>query len=1238
MVCPDLGVGLLVGLVCVVWGVAPASATRNHIFGGSIGSPGSGAGQLSSPESVAVDNSAGPAAGDVYVADTGNARVDQFDSSGHFVRAWGWGVADGKEEFEICTSTTTCRKGIQPAEPTHSKPGQFDVPQFIAVDGSSGPSEGDVYVADGGTGLVQKFTGTGELVSTWGNGGPAETPNGQLNGANAAPTAYPHGSTFEGPFHATSEGVFFDGIAIDGSGNLWVYAGRANSEKVTGKIMFEFDQSSTPTTSWSPTSSGYPAGIAVDSSDNLYFSNAVRVVFKFSSTGSDLGVVNHNQEEEQATGLAIDPSNNEFFIDVGGKEVGRIASSCESALSTYIPEEDEVCSPLEVFGSKQLNGGTTLAVASASETVYAADPSAGSVYLYPLEPAASPRIESQTVSSVTSSSATFNAGIDPRDLVTEYHFEYGPTTSYGETVPTPDVESGSDFEVHEVSSHVQDLLAGRTYHYRVVAHNDDGTTYGEDQTFLTQVLGSALGLPDGRMYEMVTPPAKEGALILGPNLAHQGSGPEGLTGQAAADGSAIMDLASRPTEAEPLGNAMEVAVLSTRGSSGWSSRVIAPPHERATFISIGNGEEYRFLSEDLSQAIVQPFGPFIQLAPEATESTAYLHTNFASGDPTAYCQSSCFKPLVTASNIPAGTVFGEALPSGACPRFFCGPQFLDATPDLSHVIVSSPAQLTSASGPEGGLYEWTAGRLQLISAPPEGQTGILRLAGSETRELLPTTQTAPGERDARHAISNNGERVILAGGGGLYLRDLTTGELIRLDVPQGGAATSKSPSYMTASTDASRIFFLDNAGLTSESSAAGMDLYEYDLDAPAGHRLTDLTVDGHGEKAADVEAVIGASNDGSYVYFVAAGALAPGASPGGCILNTGNPLPEDREACNIYVRHDGVTQLVTGNWNAVRSGEESARVSPDGHWLAFMSSRDLTGYDTRDSINGRADQEVYLYDADAGKLVCPACNPTGARPVGRETTASNLAGGSLPDHTWAASNVPPLTSVESVLIGGGSRYQPRYLSDAGRLFFDSNDALVPQDVNGNEDVYEYEPSGIGSCTTSSVTFAVRSGGCVSLVSSGSSAEESAFVDASETGGDAFFITYSKLLPQDFDNAPDVYDAHECTTNVPCYPTSPAVPPVCATGDACKAAPTPQPSLFGPAPSATFSGVGNVSPPRPGAGVRAKSLTHAQKLARALRACRKRSPKQRATCRRAARKRFGPAAGSHKASAKRKGRG
>jgi hypothetical protein len=206
-------------------------------------------------------------------------------------------------------------------------------------------------------------------------------------------------------------------------------------------------------------------------------------------------------------------------------------------------------------------------------------------------------------------------------------------------------------------------------------------------------------------------------------------------------------------------------------------------------------------------------------------------------------------------------------------------------------------------------------------------------------------------------------------------------------------------------------------------------------------------------------------------------------------------------------------------------------------------------------------------------------------------------------------------------------YQPRFLSDGGRLFFDSRDALVPQDVDGTQDVYEWEPPGVGDCTTSASDFSERSGGCVSLISSGTSSEESAFMDASGSGGDVFFITLPKLVPEDFDNAMDVYDAHECTTQSPCVPPAAAVPPVCSTGDACKASPTPQPSIFGAPSSATFSGAGNVAPLGPPVvkKVKSKPLTRAQKLTRALKACAKRHKAQRAGCESAARKRYGKVA-------------
>jgi len=189
-------------------------------------------------------------------------------------------------------------------------------------------------------------------------------------------------------------------------------------------------------------------------------------------------------------------------------------------------------------------------------------------------------------------------------------------------------------------------------------------------------------------------------------------------------------------------------------------------------------------------------------------------------------------------------------------------------------------------------------------------------------------------------------------------------------------------------------------------------------------------------------------------------------------------------------------------------------------------------------------------------------------------------------------------------------------------FFNSFDALVPQDTNGELDVYEYEPAGIGNCQTSNVTFSARSGGCVGLVSSGASGEEAAFVDASESGNDVFFLTSAQLASQDIDSAYDMYDAHACSTESPCTAAA-VLPPACTTADSCRAAPMPQPGIFGAPASATFSGSGNAAPvvvkTTTSTKPKAKPLTRAQKLARALRACRSRPKRSRAACKAKARK-------------------
>jgi hypothetical protein len=828
-----------------------------------------------------------------------------------------------------------------------------------------------------------------------------------------------------------------------------------------------------------------------------------------------------------------------------------------------------------------------------------------------------PAIREASVSDVASTSATFDATIDPHGTPASYYFQYSAASTAGceaspascTSVPgSPGVLIGSGEGDVEVDRHVQGLLAGAVYHYRVVVVSELSPGVlrafaGEDQTFTTQSTGSELTLPDGRQWEMVSPPDKLGARI-------EPIGEQGLI-QASASGDAITYITTSPTEPEAQGYTVgHVQVLSTRAPSGWNSHDLAVSHPKATGASLANGYEFRFFSEDLSLGLAQPFGVFDPaLSPEASEQTPFVRTGYLNGNVGEPCLPQivhCYRPLVTGApgyaNVPAGTAFGVGC---GIESYLCGPEFVGAAPDLSHVVIRSSAALTAGS--KGGLYEWGDGKL---TALPE----------------------LDGKVD-RHGISEDGSRVISSGENAsgeveLMMRDVAKEETIQLDAAQGGAAGGGG-EFQTASADASRVFFTDAHRLTATSKGA-RDLYECQMIEVAGKltcALSDLTPSGpEGEPPAMLGGVVGASEDGSYMYFAAEGVLASGAVPGACEGSSVKPT------CNLYVYHDGATKLVAvlsgadaPDWDSNLEGQ-TARVSPNGRWLTFMSDQGLTGYVTRDAVTGEPDEEVYLYDASSGVLTCASCAPTGARPVGApyKDLNDNLAGGNgvWPDEQGIAANIPGWTLYAAVQPG---LHQSRFLSNSGRLFFNSSDALVPQDVNGDEDVYEFEPPGVGDCTTSSATYSESQHGCVDLVSSGTSGEESAFLDASDSGGDVFFLTTAKLSAQDYDTALDVYDAHECTSASPCLPQSVAAPPACTTGDACKSAPSPQPAIFGAPASATFSGAGNIASAGGSSGskpsVKAKRVTRAQKLAQVLKACHRKQRKRRAACERQARARY-----------------
>jgi hypothetical protein len=621
----------------------------------------------------------------------------------------------------------------------------------------------------------------------------------------------------------------------------------------------------------------------------------------------------------------------------------------------------------------------------------------------------------------------------------------------------------------------------------------------------------AAGLPDNRAYELVSPAVKaaevEHLVIIAGD-------------QAAPDGNALGYVALSPVDGS---NGPGIDDLATRGANGWTTKDMLPPQAPGVTLNLPG---YALYSGDLSKGILSNGGatlgglsgqdfPFLD---PGTCTTALFPTPPATaatpctGEPTGRVNAFVVNLGTGAAQLVDS--FAHA-PAGTTPQADAGSAPVGATPDLSTVVFTDDAQLTpGASSSVTNLYAWNSA------------TGDVTLLGAGASLGQPSFPPR-----VLNAVDNNGSSA------NIFVTD-ATGDL---EVFRGGSSTptqiaasvtnasgTVNPSFMTAATDGSVAFFTDGDGaaLTGNTVAgSGANLYEYNT---ASGTTTDLT---GGQSLAQVDGVLGASSDGSSVYFVAEGVLASGATSG---------------AENLYVEHSGTTRFIatlttdqgdSSDWN----GQDTARVTPDGTHLAFDSdSSPLAastdhGFNNLDANSGTPDEEIYLYDATSGSLVCASCNVTGKQPIGSAS----------------------LDPVEGGLTGNGGMYLQHNLSDDGsRLFFDSFDAIVPTDtnfhlVNGQgvgRDVYEYE------------------NGQKVLLTSGTSDDDSMFYDATPSGNDVFFATRDQLVPQDIDGQQDIYDARVNGG----FPVPSPLPP--CVGNACRPGTTqlPPPVIA----TVTFVGPGN----------------------------------------------------------------
>jgi hypothetical protein len=1333
----------------VLLSAGPAKAAQAHGFSTSFGEAGTGSGQLAlifptlTPQGKPLEPGSGLAvnddSGDVYVADTGNHRVDEFSpgkpAPERFVRAFGADV--GGAGVDVCTT------GCGPGTPGTS-PGELEDPTFIAVDNSKGASDGAVYVVDSGGSeedRISKFSGEGALETTWGTGGQLDEVEGEAFGE-------------------------IEGIGVDAAGHLWVQ---------TRSMEFVLDEDGALVEDGEYLRGAQPTGLALDGAGHIYMLEGFPEgpIYKYGTTFEvnkgrvvlpDLGAV--FAARHFFSGIASDQTTHDLYADQEGISIADIPPGCEPRRD---PAEG-LCAPSQVFGEGDLDLAAGLAADSADGTVFAASTETQQVDVFPVtleatveaadeikatsatlhgivdpkgasvtrcsfqygtsvaygqelpcldssgeavgtasnpitgptevhasadgleggigqhfrlragNPATGVFVSSEDEAFTTlplavieaigvqaaEGSATLTANVNPKGITgTTCEVEWGATSAYGTSVPCePPTPSGSSPVA--VAAHLNGLDPTTTYHFRFVVADENGTVRSSDHTFVitpVQSPGScpnealreanaSTALPDCRAYELITPMDKNGALI-GALFANN------IPAAIADDGEKVIApsiqcfaqspscVGTRIAEGEPF--------EFSRTSSGWATRSLALP---AT--SFETSSAWRFDPNNGTTLFSAPL--------ESGQDQWYVRQ----GDGT-----------VSVLGGPLWEV-GHALSA-------LEQEATITTADFSHVVFESKepfwaydAGENSAENHARGLYEYPnpngAGPQLVAVSGGAGSNDLIGICGT-------TIAGREGFNKAYGTLSADGAVVYFevqqcakgsgANTGAVPVRELFAridgDRTVALSQPQalapapanpacGSAAcianTTKPERFRTAffqgaSGDGSRAYFVSPQQLTDSASqdpipadqagpqgrcrtttgANGCNLYLYEdpqQQPLSGTHLFDASAGDTSGLGPEVQGVLAISGDGSHAYFVAKGVLAeaPNAEGQHAVEGANNLYLYEHDAAHPQGQTTFVATLPSADeaeWGELGHAD----VTDDGRYLVFTSHRGLTS-----DAGGEGAGQIYRYDASTGLLQRISFGQHGYNDDGNSGHAD--AGIALAARSLIQRVVP-------------SRTDPTMSEDGSKIFFQSSVALAPaalneQPVEGEParlavNVYEWESDGTGSCA--------EARGCVWLVSDGKDrAGHAKVVDGAvellgsdRAGENVFFATTDQLVISDTDTQRDYYDARVDGG----FPAA-ASPPPCEA-DACRQGTTSAP-LLGPLGSLTFSGPGNVPLERSGPSSpppASKPLTKAQKLAKALKACRKKGNKRkRLACEKSARKRFGSKAAKKKSkqrsSAKHKARG
>src|ERR1700733_10568517 len=496
------------------------------------------------------------------------------------------------------------------------------------------------------------------------------------------------------------------------------------------------------------------------------------------------------------------------------------------------------------------------------------------------------------------------------------------------------------------------------------------------------VFSTAPGLPDGRVYELVSPADKNGNEA-GGSTGASNTGAKNHYGYASPDGDGGLYEGTGPMGVSPWGNSLWFVSTKNNGGAGWSTHALMPrelTNER--LLQSKASVFYIDPSQDLSHALLEAG----HLGPQANES----------------CSGSMF--LVGSDPLVAG-VWVERPSPGLATVESCGEQGaagapVGGTPDFSTVYFTVPGTLLgedaarsvhAVGGDAWGLYEDTEGVLREAGVLPDGSLspfGAVPAASGHGRNVAGNEVSAEGSRlffvspdpASCEENGNGGENDCVSDPPELYMReDAQRSVLVSRDellgepggVPvasPGGivqmANLSNQPgsqaegvaggSFVFASVDGSRAFFQSTVPLTQAAveDSPGAEAKTYEFDAATGSvvflpgvRGEILAVDGDGSAMAFLSPEGGGQPARLSLWSAAAG--------GGGVVTPVVVLPE-------------ANPLVP-----------ETRLSADGSVLVFQTRERLSA-----SFNSGGVEQIYRYDVAANSLGCVSCDPPGVTPRG----------------------------------------------------------------------------------------------------------------------------------------------------------------------------------------------------------------------------------------------------------------